>query len=73
MRPARKNSPVSFTLTERSKDPALPDRAVTGIRAPQVTVYLPKKPNGVALLVTPGGSYKRVVLDKEGSDLAQPF
>lgn len=71
--PGAKNSPVSFTLTERSKDPALPDRAVSGIRAPQVTVYLPKKTNGVALLVTPGGSYKRVVLDKEGSDLAQPF
>lgn len=48
------------------------DRAVTGVRAPQIVVYAPAKPNGVGILVTPGGSYKRVVLDKEGSALA-PF
>ena len=71
--PGAKNSPVSFSLVERSKDPMLPDRAVTGIRAPEITVYAPERPNGVALLVTPGGSYQRVVLDKEGSDLAAPF
>ena len=71
--PGAKNSPVSFSLVERSKDPTLPDRAVTGIRAPEITVYAPERPNGVALLVTPGGSYQRVVLDKEGSDLAAPF
>lgn len=71
--PGAKNSPVSFAQVERSKDPTLPDRAVTGIRAPEITVYAPEHPNGVALLVTPGGSYQRVVLDKEGSDLAAPF
>lgn len=71
--PGAKNSPVNYALVERSKDPTLPDRAVTGIRAPEITVYAPAHPNGVALLVTPGGSYQRVVLDKEGSDLAAPF
>ncbi|WP_432699913.1 alpha/beta hydrolase [Kluyvera cryocrescens] len=71
--PGARNSPVSFAQVERSKDPMLPDRAVTGIRAPEITVYAPEHPNGVALLVTPGGSYQRVVLDKEGSDLAAPF
>ena len=71
--PGAKNSPVRYALVERSKDPNLPDRAVTGIRAPEMTVYAPEHPNGVALLVTPGGSYQRVVLDKEGSDLAAPF
>lgn len=71
--PGAKNSPASESLVERSKDPSLPDRAVTGIRAPQITVYTPEKPNGIALLVTPGGSYQRVVLDKEGSDLAPVF
>ncbi|AXF59020.1 alpha/beta hydrolase [Leclercia sp. W6] len=49
------------------------DRAVTGIRAPEITVYVPNKPNGVGILVTPGGSYRRVVLDKEGSALASFF
>lgn len=71
--PGAKNSPVVESLVERSTDPSLPDRAVTGIRAPEITVYAPEKPNGIALLVTPGGSYQRVVLDKEGSDLAPAF
>lgn len=71
--PGASTSSVRYELSERSKDPALPDRAVTGIRAPEITVYAPEKPNGSALLVIPGGSYKRVVLDKEGSDLAPLF
>lgn len=68
--PGAKTSRVKQETVDRSNDGVLPDRAVTGIRAPEITVYLPKKSNGVALLVTPGGSYQRVVLDKEGSDLA---
>jgi len=49
------------------------DRSVTGVRAPQITVYAPARPNGVGILVAPGGSYRRVVLDKEGSALAAAF
>ncbi len=49
------------------------DRSVTGVRAPQITVYAPARPNGVGILVAPGGSYRRVVLDKEGSALAASF
>lgn len=71
--PGAKNSPTTESLVERSKDASQPDRAVTGVRAPKITVYAPEKPNGIALLVTPGGSYQRVVLDKEGSDLALVF
>lgn len=65
--PGAKNSPASESLVERSKDPSLPDRAVTGVRAPTITVYAPEKPNGIALLVTPGGSYQRVVLIKRAA------
>lgn len=68
-----KNSPVHEETIDRGKKGGLADRAVTGIRTPTITAYVPKKPNGVALLVTPGGSYQRVVLDKEGSDLAPIF
>lgn len=71
--PGAKNSPVKEETVDRRKTGGLADRAVTGIRTPTITAYLPKKPNGVALLVTPGGSYQRVVLDKEGSDLAPIF
>lgn len=36
-------------------------------------VYAPENPNGIGILVTPGGSYRRVVLDKEGTALAPEF
>ncbi|ACX87965.1 pectin acetylesterase PaeX [Pectobacterium parmentieri] len=70
--PGASSSTAQPQMVERSKDAALPDRAAMGIRSPEITVYQAEKPNGMALLITPGGSYQRVVLDKEGSDLA-PF
>ncbi|WP_192456634.1 pectin acetylesterase PaeX [Musicola keenii] len=71
--PGAATSPAQPQIMDRSKNPALPDRAATGIRRPEITVYPALQPNGAALLVTPGGSYQRVVLDKEGSDLAPVF
>jgi acetyl esterase/lipase len=61
------------TIVERSSDPALPDRILTGVTRPYLVVYRPRRPNGAALLVAPGGSYRRVVLDKEGSALVPTF
>lgn len=70
--PGASTSLVTFRLEENHTGPSDFDRSVTGVRAPHITVYAPEKPNGVGILVTPGGSYRRVVLDKEGSALA-PF
>jgi len=60
-------------LVERSADPALPDRYLTHVSEPYLVVYRPRRPNGTALLVIPGGGYQRVVLDKEGSALVPAF
>src|SRR5688500_17993541 len=60
-------------IVERSSDPALPDRIITGVTQPYLVVHRPRRPNGAALLVVPGGSYRRVVLDKEGSALVPAF
>ena len=46
------------------------DRAVDRISQPRMTVIRPANPNGAALLVLPGGGYRRVVIDHEGHDLA---
>lgn len=70
--PGARPSATKFALEEQHTGPSARDRAVTGVRAPQITVYAPAEPNGIGILVTPGGSYRRVVLDKEGSALA-PF
>ena len=40
------------------------------ISRPYLTIHRPAKPDGRALLITPGGGYQRVVVDKEGGELA---
>ncbi|MCC4621375.1 alpha/beta hydrolase [Xanthomonas cassavae CFBP 4642] len=60
-------------IIQRSSDPALPDRYIQQISMPYLVVYRPKRPNGTALLVTPGGGYQRIVLDNEGSALVPSF
>jgi acetyl esterase/lipase len=57
------------TIIERSTDAQLTDRALTGIVRPRMAVFRPRVPNGAAVLVTPGGGYVRVVVDKEGYEL----
>jgi acetyl esterase/lipase len=41
-------------------------RMVKGIVRPRMKVFRPSKPNGAALLVTPGGGYSVIVIDAEG-------
>lgn len=71
--PGDKRLPEPLELVERSHDPALPDRYVTHVSEPWLAVYRPARPNGTALLVTPGGGYQRVVMDKEGTALVPAF
>jgi acetyl esterase/lipase len=71
--PGEQHPPTVQQVTERSQPPALRDRIVTGITAPHVTIFRAPRPNGVALLMIPGGGYQRVVLDKEGYETAEWF
>ncbi len=59
------------TVRERSSDPAYNDRYVTGVSRPRMAVFRPRRPNGSAVLITPGGGYERVVIDKEGYEMAR--
>lgn len=58
-------------VIERSTDPQFPDRALTGIVRPRLDVFRPQQPNGAAVMISPGGGYQRVVIDKEGYELGQ--
>ncbi|UUZ83817.1 alpha/beta hydrolase [Paenibacillus sp. P26] len=60
-------------VLERSTDPKVQDRAVTGITDPSIIPFFPPKgrANGAAVLIAPGGGYERVVIDKEGADIAE--
>jgi acetyl esterase/lipase len=68
--PAR---PPVETVTERGSDASFNDRFVTGVSRPRMVVFRPKQPNGAAVLIAPGGGYVRIVIDKEGYELARWF
>ncbi len=59
------------TVRERSSDPSFNDRYVFGISRPRMAVFRPDRPNGAAVLIMPGGGYNRVVIDKEGYEMAR--
>ncbi|RUR39276.1 alpha/beta hydrolase [Vreelandella populi] len=58
-------------VEDRSKNLFRPDRALTGIVEPSLTAWIPERPNGTSIIIAPGGSYRRVVLDKEGIEIAK--
>jgi acetyl esterase/lipase len=66
--PAR---PLVETVDERSHDSLVNDRAVYGISRPRMAVFRPDRPNGAAVLITPGGGYRWVVVDKEGYEMGR--
>jgi acetyl esterase/lipase len=58
-------------VVERSNDPLLPDRIMQAVARPRMAVFRPAQPNGAAVLITPGGGYRHVVVDKEGYEMAR--
>lgn len=58
-------------VNERSTDAQLTDRAVLGISKPRLAVFRPSRPNGAGVMITPGGGYKWVVVDKEGYEMGR--
>ncbi len=64
-------TPPVETVVERSTDPHLADRAVTGVTRPRMAVFRPEQANGAAVMITPGGGYTRIVVDKEGYELGR--
>ncbi|WP_018606371.1 alpha/beta hydrolase [Uliginosibacterium gangwonense] len=59
-------------IEERSPDPDnYGDRAISSVQIPELSVWRAKRPNGVSIILAPGGGYRRIVVDKEGSDIAR--
>jgi acetyl esterase/lipase len=58
-------------IVDRVKTSGFQDRFVIGIGEPLMTVFLPARPSGAAVLIAPGGGYIRVVIDKEGFEVAR--
>lgn len=60
-------------VEDRSQNPKDPDRAYSGIFVPELTISWPQGDvtNAPAAVICPGGGYGRVVIDKEGHDIAK--
>lgn len=58
-------------VTDRVATSGFQDRYATDIGEPLMTVFRPARPNGAAALIAPGGGYIRVVIDKEGFEIAR--
>ena len=72
--PVHDGKPLPSDHTELAiEDPAAPvhDRVISDVFHPRVFVYAPKAPNGRAALVLAGGGYTKLVLGKEGVEVAE--
>jgi acetyl esterase/lipase len=63
--------PLAEQIPERARPGEPHDRYMTGQTRPRMAVFRPQNPNGAAVLITPGGGYVRVVVDKEGYEMAR--
>ena len=46
------------------------NRAFSSVSAPTYSIHRPKSPNGVGVVICPGGGFRDVWIDREGHDLA---
>lgn len=55
------------------KEQVVAKNRIANVTVPTLTVYLPEKGNGMAVIMCPGGGYKRLAMDHEGFDMAPWF
>lgn len=64
-------APNTNGLTGAQED--LKGGRVANVVNPSITVYRPAKPNGMAVIMCPGGGYGRLAMNHEGHDMAAWF
>jgi len=75
--PGRAPGGEKVTVTQRAvrRRPDSPpdDLAYYGITRPTLTLLTPARPNGMALLLIPGGGYERIATNPDGGPIARYF
>ena len=71
--PGGDSIPLTLATVERSTNPDVHDRTISGIAHPMLTVIRPIAPDGSALLIIPGGGYVSEAFDDEGLAPAAVF
>ncbi len=65
--PAVGNAPAR--LQYRDSNDVNSDRLISGVSNPEIMVNKPELPNGIGIVVFPGGGYQRISIDNEGRDV----
>mgnify|MGYP004519708621 CR=1 FL=1 len=68
--PSDRQTRITRQVKDQSRNPARPDRWVTGIDRPVLLVRRPARPNGAVVLAVPGGGYGFLAYDNEGAEQA---
>lgn len=58
-------------IKHRDPEDLSSDRLISGVSLPETMVYRPSTPNGIGIVVFPGGSYQRISIDNEGRDVGK--
>jgi acetyl esterase/lipase len=64
---------LTLETTDAGTGTGVPDRALSSIARPTMTVFRPAKSDGSAMLIVPGGSYAFESIDSEGTEPALRF
>ena len=68
--PGLLNPDLVEVTVEEGQPGAFHYRAVHGISRPRLCVFPAAQPNGAAIIISPGGGYRRIAVDIEGYELA---
>ena len=66
--------PAGFTSEPEKVMPPKDEKdvkRVTNVTEPTITVYRPEKPNGTAVIVCPGGGYRILAIEHEGTQVCE--
>lgn len=64
-------APNTNGLTGEEKEPER--NRIANVTQPTLTIYPAARPNGLAIIMCPGGGYSRLAMDHEGHDMASWF
>ncbi|MBT3377818.1 MAG: alpha/beta hydrolase [Lentisphaerae bacterium] len=72
--PVAKGTPAEKTVNRTTEQNALGlNRSISHVSIPTIAIHRPEEPceDAAAVVVCPGGAFRRVVIDKEGHDVAR--
>ncbi|MCR5517660.1 MAG: alpha/beta hydrolase [Lachnospiraceae bacterium] len=71
--PGSEGVEVEYFTSEELTGEGRPKYLVEGVTVPKLIPYIPENPDGRAVVIVPGGAFKRLVMNIEGEEIAEYF